>query len=436
MQRFDYGQKGLFEDLAAFATRSAGQDREKLRRSVAAILEDVRSHGDEAVASHTARIDGVELKPSQFRLPQSALAEAAAALDSETRAAIKGAKASVRSFHERGLPTNWTGENPHGATVGERFYPLSRIGLWIPGGQVPLVSTVVMTAVPAKLAEVPSIAAFTPPGKDGQLPDKHVLAALHLCGVEEVYAIGGVTAIGAMAYGTKTIPPVAKIFGPGNAYVAEAKRQVIGEVGIDLVAGPSEVLIITDFTARADYVAADLIAQAEHGSGAEKVYLVHIGDAGFLDQVDAELQRQTPQRRLRDAINKVLEKGYAAITCSNVAQAVEITNFLAPEHLELHVESDESMSLLIEQINTAGAIFCGKETPTVLGDFAAGPNHTLPTSRTGRYYSGLQVIDFMRRSSITHYTHAALEKAAPIVRAFSRMEQLDGHGESLEIRLR
>jgi histidinol dehydrogenase len=430
MQRISYSQPDLKQILRAFAGGQRGPSN--VAETVAAILADIREKGDEAIAAHTLRIDKVALTSDTFRVPEGELAAAETALDAATRRAILDAMENIRSFHAKGLPKSWSGANSHGATVGERFYPIDRVGLYIPGGNAPLVSTILMTAVPAKLAGVPSIAAFTPPGKTGQV-NKGLLAAFHMCNVTEVYGIGGPMAVGAMTYGTETIDPVCKIFGPGNAYVAEAKRQVNGTVGIDIFAGPSEVLIVADASANPAWIAADLIAQAEHGSGYEKVTLVVL-DALLPDKVQAELARQIPNRKHRVTIEKVLANGYMVVDCDTFEQACEVANFMAPEHLEVHLP-DELARRLPDLVHTAGAIFLGHYTPTVLGDFAAGPNHTLPTVRTGRFYSGLQITDFLRRSSVMHYDAASIEKAAHIVRTFARLEDLDGHGASLEQRL-
>ncbi|MFA5257054.1 MAG: histidinol dehydrogenase [Opitutales bacterium] len=430
MQRINYDTPDLKRTLRAFAAADSGSSR--VAEGVAAILADIRARGDAAVAEHVARIDKVDMAPGDFRVPEAELQAAAEALDDGTRAAILEAIENVCLFHRKGLPTSWLGENPHGATVGERFYSLDRVGLYIPGGNAPLVSTIVMTAVPAMIAGVPSIAAFTPPGRDGKV-NGGLLAAFHLCGVKEVYRVGGPMAVAAMAFGTETIEPVCKIFGPGNAYVAEAKKQVNGIVGIDIFAGPSEVLIVADASANPAWVAADLIAQAEHGSGFEKVTLVTL-DAALPDKVAAELQRQIPARAHRATIEKVLANGYMVVDCDSFEQACEVANFMAPEHLEAHLP-DALAASLPELVHSAGALFLGHYTPTVLGDFAAGPNHTLPTVRTGRFSSGLQIADFLRRSSVTHYDASSIGNAAKVVRTFARLEQLDGHGECLEIRL-
>ena len=304
----------------------------------------------------------------------------------------------------------------HGATVGERHHAIRRCGLYIPGGQVPLVSTVLMTALPAKVAGVPELCACTPPGPDGKInPD--ILAALYLCGVTEVYAVGGAQAVAAMALGTRTIAPVDKIFGPGNTFVTEAKRQVFGLVGVDLLPGPSEVMIIADRTARPEWVAADLCAQAEHGSGKEKLYLVTETEA-FAKKCLAAARTQSATLTHGEKIRKALDAKVCVILVPKIEDAAEAANLVAPEHLELMVAKGK-LKKLSAQITTAGAILIGNHTPTVLGDFTAGPSHTLPTGGTGRFFSGLRVADFLRRTSLVQYDPASLKKAAGVVDAFA-----------------
>jgi histidinol dehydrogenase len=305
------------------------------------------------------------------------------------------------------------------------------VGLYIPGGEVPLVSTVLMTATLARIAGCPEVVVFTP-AKSGGLVSPSLLAALRLCGVDEVYRIGGVQAIGAMAFGTESIPPVDKIFGPGNAYVCEAKRQVFGLVGVDSLPGPSEIMVIADRTARPGYAAADLIAQAEHGSGREKIYLVATARS-VANAIISQIDRQLNANSRRDRIERVLSAGFLVLVAKDIAQAAEAANFVAPEHLELLV-GEAAAAELLRRVTTAGAIMVGNETPTALGDFAAGPSHVLPTGRTGRFSSGLRVDDFIRRTSVIRFNRASLRRAAPIVAAFSKMEKLDAHGRSVEIR--
>jgi histidinol dehydrogenase len=288
-----------------------------------------------------------------------------------------------------------------------------------------------MTTVLAKAAGVPEIAVTTPPRPDGTIAPA-LLAALSLCGVDEVYKAGGAQAVAALAYGTETIAPVDKIFGPGNAYVNEAKRQVFGTVGIDLLPGPSEVMVIADETARPAYVAAALLAQAEHGSGKENVFLLCM-DENILQLSLAETEKQLETLSHRDAIRSVLKTGLFVIRVSSEKQAFEVANFIAPEHLELQID-DSKVERFTSSITTAGSILQGHYTPTVLGDFAAGPSHVLPTGRTSRFSAGLRLSDFFRRSSIVRYDLEALRKADEVISRFSAMEELDAHGRSLSIR--
>ena len=399
---------------------------------VAAVLSDVKVNGDKAVLKYTQQFDGAKLTAKNMRVTTEALKAAVKTLTPGEQRAIHQSIAQVKDFHEKTLPKNWEGENSQGGIVGERFYPIQRVGLYIPGGNVPLVSTVVMTAVLAKLVQCPEICVCTPPKADGSI-EPGMLAALSLVGIEEVYKVGGAQAIGAMAYGTKTMPAVDKIFGPGNAYVMEAKRQVLGTVGIDLLPGPSEVMVIADSGAHPDHVAADLLAQAEHGSGKEIIYFVTTSKA-LHGKVEQSLTKQLPECLHAESCDKVLKSRFLTVLCRNLDQAAQVANYIAPEHLELQV-ADKSIDGLTEKLTTAGAILQGYMTPTVLGDFTAGPSHTLPTGRAGRFYSGLQATDFMRRSSIVRYNARSLANAAPVVETFARLEKLDAHGRSLTIRL-
>ena len=426
----NYSDQNFFERLSDYC--SEGEPSSDVVDTVSRILTDVRRRGDRAVLAHTYTFDKVRLRADRLRVSSDVLAAAAVGLLPRERRAIREAIRCVRDFHKKTLPRSWKGRNPHGAIVGERFYPLERVGLYIPGGEAPLLSTVVMTAVLAKLAGVPQVAVCTPPQSGGEL-HPGMLAVLHLCGVEEVYRIGGIQAIGALAYGTQTVPAVAKIFGPGNRFVIEAKRQVFGRVGIDLLPGPSEVMILADTSANPSFIAADLLAQAEHGTGKEKVYLVATS-AQLMKAVDKAIENQLPRLTREKEIKKVLEQGFLRICVRSLNQAAEVANFVAPEHLELHVV-DKALKTLTDKISTAGSILIGKTTPTVLGDFVAGPSHTLPTGRSGHFFSGLQVRDFLRRTSLVAYQPKNLTKAQPTVEVFSRLEELDAHGRSLQIRL-
>jgi len=409
-----------------------GEAAEDVRAAVAGIIADVKRRGDTAVLYHTAKFDHAKLNVRQLRVPAAQIEQAAARLDPAKRKAFTEAAQCIEDFHRRTLPKGWTAKNPHGATVGERYHAIRRCGLYIPGGQVPLVSTALMTALPAKVAGVPELCACTPPQADGKVnPD--ILAALHLAGVKEVYAVGGVQAIAALAFGTDSIRAVDKVFGPGNAYVTEAKRQLFGVVGVDLLPGPSEVMIIADRTAKPAWVAADLCAQAEHGSGKEKLYLV-ADSAELVERCLAEARAQATRLTHGDKIRLALDRMVCAVVVDRLEDAAEVANLVAPEHLELMVAKSK-LNALSARITTAGALLLGHETPTVLGDFTAGPSHTLPTGGTGRFFSGLRVADFLRRTSLVRYDAASLRKAASVVDAFARMERLDAHGRSLKVRL-
>lgn len=399
---------------------------------VASVLSDVRQQGDRAVLAYTEKFDGAKLSAKAMRVDPTDLKAAVKTLSSADRKAIRESIALVKEFHKKTLPKNWKAKNAQGGIIGERFYPIQRVGLYVPGGNVPLVSTVIMTAVLAKLVGNPEIAVCTPPAADGSIAPA-MMAALSMVGIDEVYKVGGVQAVGAMAYGTKTIPAVDKIFGPGNAFVMEAKRQVLGTVGIDLLPGPSEVMVIADAGANPQHVAADLIAQAEHGSGKEIIYFGTTSKA-LIAKIEKAFAIQVPQRTHAAKIQKVLKSRLLVVQCKNLEQCAQVANYIAPEHLELQV-ADKSIEPLTKQITTAGAILQGYLTPTVLGDFTSGPSHTLPTGRAGRFFSGLQAIDFIRRSSIVRYDAKSLANAAPVVETLARLEQLDGHGHSLTIRL-
>jgi histidinol dehydrogenase len=406
--------------------------RQEIASVVGSILETVKTGGDDALLEYTARFDGVTLDREGLRVTKSELDAGLASLPKADVENILRAKAQIESFHRKTIPNDWEGQNGDGATVGERYYPIRAVGLYVPGGNVPLVSSVLMSAVLARLAGNPRIAVVTPPLKDGSIAPG-MLGALKLCGITEIYKAGGAQAIAALAFGTQTIPRVDKVFGPGNAYVLEAKRQVFGTVGVDLMPGPSEVAIVADATCNPAWVAADLIAQAEHGSGKERVLLL-VSNESLFEPIDAALEDQIPARNHAAAIRKVLDHRCMRVVFESLEGATRILNRFAPEHLELQV-SEESIAHFSSTVTTAGAMLLGHYSPTVLGDFTAGPSHTLPTGGAGRFMSGLRLVDFMRRTSVVRYERQHLLSAAPVVATFSRLEQLDGHGNSLKIRL-
>ncbi len=429
MRTLHHASKTFAEELAIFCRGTLVP--KEISDSVAAILADVRVRGDEAVSYYAAKFDGAKLRAREFRVPAADIANAMKRLPAGEMKALNAARENILAFNKRGLPEDWMARNKHGAQVGEKFDPIRRVGLYVPGGEVPLVSTVLMTVTLAKIAKCPEIAVFTPSNADGKVADG-MLAALGLLGVEEIYRVGGVQAIGAMAFGTTTIAPVDKIYGPGNAYVCEAKRQVFGVVGVDSLPGPSEVMVIADESANASFVAADLLAQAEHGSGREKIYLVS-PSADMIAAIGSEIRTQLQLLSRSEKTQRVLEHGFLAVQVQSLAQAAAVANYVAPEHLELIVQ-EPMVKKLTTAITTAGAIMIGNHTPTALGDFTAGPSHVLPTGRAGRFFSGLRVADFIRRTSLIRYDRGSVKKAEPVVAAFAAMEKLDAHGRSVRIR--
>ncbi len=422
--------KDLIGNLSSFIPVT-GTDS-KISSVVAEVLDSVKTGGNHAILEKTQKFDGAFLSVDELRVKPEELEESLSVLSVNERQALEDAISNITLFHNHSYPQNWENENLHGGIVGERFYPIRRVGIYVPGGQVPLVSTVVMSVTLARVAKVPEIVVTTPPSEEGQI-SPYLLAALNLLGVTEVYKIGGAQAIGALAYGSETIRPVDKIFGPGNAFVNEAKRQVFGEVGIDLLPGPSEVMVIADNTANPEFVAAALLAQAEHGSGKEKIYLL-FQERSMFSKINEQLNEQVEKLTHRSAILKVLETGFLAILLPEDKRLAEIANFIAPEHLELQV-SPESCDYFLKKITTAGAFLVGHETPTTVGDFVAGPSHVLPTGRSSRFSSGLRMHDFMRRSSVIHYDTHACERAAQVIDQFALMENLDGHGNAHKLRV-
>lgn len=428
MKILDYNNPDLFSILGeAAAPKSSTADVAKIAASV---IDDVRKYGDKAVEDLTLKFDGVKISAENFRVKKEEFEKAQGLVSEHDKKMMSEAIECVEFYNRHSKPKNWTAANPHGAVVGEMFYPINRVGIYIPGGQAPLVSTVVMTVTLAKIAGCPQICVCTPPAKDGTI-NPGILTVLSLLGVDEVYKIGGAQAIAAMGVGTQTIRAVDKLFGPGNAYVIAAKRELFGEVGVDLLPGPSEVLIVADDSANPRYVAADLLSQAEHGSGREKIYLVSTS-AKIVSEVEAELSALEPTYTRAQKLMKIIHDNCYVVIVPDIAAAANVANFIAPEHMELQIVDADKW---VGEFKTAGAVLIGAYTPTVLGDFTAGPSHTLPTGRTGRFSGGLQVVDFMRRSSYVKYDEKSIEKARDVVCAFSKMESLDAHGGSLTIRL-
>ena len=394
------------------------------------IIRAVQRRGDKALLHYTEKFDGAKLTPGKLRVGQGELAGAWCATDARTRKAIRLAKANVTLFAKRSLRKNWQARNAQGGVVGEKFDPFARVGVYIPGGTAPLASTTLMTVTLAKVAGCREIVACTPCGKDGQV-NTALLAALGQAGATEVYRVGGAQAIAAMACGTKTIRPVQKIFGPGNAYVVAAKRLLFGRVAIDLLPGPSEMFILADSSANPKFAAADLLAQAEHGSGDERVWLASHSKK-LIDDVQRELKRQLPALSRREFIRKALRKNGWLIHVKSINDGIALANRIAPEHCELMLRKPGQA---VKALTTVGAIFVGPWAPTVLGDYMAGPSHTLPTGGAGASFAGLTVDQFQRRTSVVKYSKPALAKSIETIRTFAEMEGLDAHGRSAEIRL-
>src|SRR5664279_719724 len=394
-----------------------------------AILDDVRARGDAALLELTERFDGARLAAEQLPVTRAELVAASLKADESLRAALAEAQANIAAFAWKSRRKDWQTRNSHGAVVGEKFDPFQRVGIYIPGGTDPLVSTALMTVDLARVAGCPEIVVCTPCGKDGSI-NPAILFAARAAGATEVYRVGGAQAIAAMAYGTATIKRVQKIFGPGNAYVVTAKRLVVGHVAIDLLPGPSELLVLADDTANPKFVAADMLAQAEHGTGHERVWLVTTS-AKLLKAVEKEIARQQAKLPRRELIKQVLDRNGWLIQVETLEAGVAIANQLAPEHCEVMTRKAGDLS---RRIVTAGAIFLGPYSPTVLGDYVAGPSHTLPTGGAGASFGGLTVDQFQRRTSIVEYSRGSLKKALRAVKTFAAVEGLEAHGNSAAIR--
>ncbi|HEX3856857.1 MAG TPA: histidinol dehydrogenase [Verrucomicrobiae bacterium] len=401
----------------------------EIEQRTKAILHDVFVRDNDAVLEFTEKFDGAKLSAEQLAVTQAELLAASLKADESLRAAVAEAEKNIASFAKKSLRKNWRAKNSHGASVGEKFDPFQRVGVYIPGGTAPLVSTALMTITLAKVAGCREIVVTTPCGRDGSI-NPAILFAARAAGATEIYRVGGAQAIAAMAYGTKTIRRVQKIFGPGNAYVSMAKRLLVGRVAIDLLAGPSDLLVLADDTANPKFAAADLLAQAEHGSGHERVWLVTTSEK-ILRAVETEIKKQLPKLARKEFIQRALQNNGWLILVKNLDDAVALTNQLAPEHCEVMTRQSQKVS---ERILTAGAIFLGNWSPTVLGDYVAGPSHVLPTDGAGASFAGLTVDQFQRRTSVVEYNHASLKKALKSVKKFAELEGLGAHGKSAGIR--
>jgi len=400
----------------------------ELMERVSTIIDDVRKRGDEALIEYTAEFDRVELRRENLRVDEELLHRLAKRVDPAVLQALKEAIGNVRHFHWRQLQDSWQINPAPGITLGQRVNAIENVGLYVPGGTAAYPSSVVMNVVPAQVAGVNRLAVTTPPRTFAEAPI--VAAALIELGVKEIYSVGGPQAIAALAYGTETIPRVDKITGPGNKYVAAAKKLVFGVVGIDSLAGPSEVVIIADGTARADFIAADLLAQAEHDNDAAAL-LITTSDQ-LAEAVADEVSRQIKALARREIAQQSLNNYGAVLVVDSIEQACDIVNELAPEHVELMTGDDEHVAVNIRQ---AGAIFFGSYTPEAVGDYFAGPNHVLPTGRTARFSSALGVYDFMKRTSLIRYSEDAMRAAASSIAKLAEIEGLQAHAYSARIRM-
>ena len=420
----DPGYAAFVRRLSRRALPEAG-----VRDLVAEIISQVAAKGDDALIAYTRRFDGATLSRKDLWVSAAEFAAARKAVTPATREAVRRSLKNIHAFAKRGLRKDWSARNAEGALVGERFTPFERVGVYVPGGKAPLVSTALMTAGFAQAAGVPQIVAATPCGADGSV-NPALLYALQAAGATEVIKVGGAQAIAALAIGTKTIRPVDRIFGPGNRFVVEAKRQLVGAVSIDLLPGPSEILILSDKTGRADYIAADMLAQAEHGGDSVVGFITD--SKALLNKVARAIEQQTASLSRARIIRDVLKRGTFLLHVKSLDDGVAIANSFCPEHLSL-ICADEKRRLA--QIRGAGAVYLGNLSPVAVGDFLAGPSHTLPTGGAGRSFSGLRADQFQHRTSIVKLDRKSVRASLPVVAEFARIEGLDAHGRSTAIRL-
>ena len=429
IRRLSTQNKSFDADLKALLAFETAQD-DSIDLVVAGILKDVKARGDAAVLEYTNRFDKTNATSlGELEVSQKELGAALDGLPANQRAALQAAADRVRTYHEKQVMQSWSYTDPDGTLLGQQVTALDRVGLYVPGGKAAYPSSVLMNAIPAKVAGVGDLIMVvpTPNGERNQL----VLAAAAISGVNRVFCIGGAQAVGALAYGTQTIPQVDKVTGPGNAYVAAAKRRVFGVVGIDMVAGPSEILVICDGKTNPDWIAMDLFSQAEHDELAQAILLSP--DADFLDKVAASMAKLVETMPRKEIISTSISDRGALILTKSLDEAIEISNYIAPEHLELSVENPLEMS---KKIKHAGAIFMGRDTCEALGDYCAGPNHVLPTSRTARFSSPLGVYEFQKRSSLIMVSTEGAQKLGKIASTLANGEGLQAHAKSAEYRLK
>lgn len=419
----------LNEFFAALKSRSP-MEREDINLKVRDILGGVRKLGDRALLDYTARFDGVEMSQADLEVSRKEIEEAYGSVDSKLIEVIRRAGENIRAFHEKQRATSWFDAQSDGVILGQLYRPIDTVGIYVPGGTAPLISTILMTAIPAKVAGVEKIIMTTPPGRDKRI-NPAMLVAANESGVTRIFKAGGAQAIAAMAFGTETVEKVDKIVGPGNVFVTAAKRMVYGYCDIDMVAGPSEILVIADEHANPVFIAADLLSQAEHDIFASSILITT--SKTVAEEVGKQISIQFEKLERKDIIKKSLDEYGAAILTEDIESAITISDRIAPEHLELCIENAFDY---LGQIKNAGAIFIGPYTPEPLGDYFAGPNHVLPTGGTARYFSPLNTMDFVKKSSVISYTEKALFKAKNDVERFAEAEGLGAHANAVGIRFR
>lgn len=413
-------------DFLAELSKRAGETNKKVTETVSEIIDDVRENGDEAVKRYTQKFDGN--LPEFYEVPREVINEALEEADMELVNALLNAQENIVDFHTRQVEQGFINAKENGVIMGQRVRGLKRVGLYVPGGTAAYPSSVLMNAIPAKIAGVEEIIMVTPPLKDGT-PNKDILTAAALCGVDRVFTVGGAQAIAALAYGTEEIPKCDKIVGPGNIFVATAKKLLYGVVDIDMIAGPSEILVIADKTANPAYVAADLMSQAEHDVLASAILVT--SDESLADKVIAEIDRQKAYLSRKEIIEKSLNDYGAIIVTDSREHCAALANLIAPEHLEVHMENPME---LLGKLDNAGSIFLGEYASEPLGDYYAGPNHVLPTSGTARFFSPLGVSSFTKRISYTYYTEAALREAKDDIVLIAEREGLTAHANAIKVR--
>ncbi|MCF6177350.1 MAG: histidinol dehydrogenase [Victivallaceae bacterium] len=427
MKKINYQQADFNKVLQKLFDRPSYP--QEIEAGVREILDNVKQHGNDALVEYAEKFDKVKLTAKKFLVSDDEIKAASGMLTNSSKKTIKAALKNVMDFSKLRIPKPWSYSPRPGVIVGERFEPMQRVGVYIPGGTAPLVSTVIHTAGIAKAAGISEIVAITPPDSNGNVHPA-VLYAMKQAGVTEIYRLGGVYGIAALAYGTSTINKVDKIVGPGNQYVTAAKKMVYGDVAIDMVAGPSEIMVIADETSNPQFIAADMLSQAEHGSGCEQAVLLST-DAAMIDKVATALKQRKLKLSRVETINKVIENGIFLIEVKNLKQAAKIASKYAPEHLEIMCKQAGNIA---KKVKSAGAIFIGQWTPEPVGDFCAGPSHVLPTAGSAKFFSGLTVEGFFRRMSILNYQKSALKRELPDILEFARMEGLDAHGNSAAAR--